>query len=259
MDLTKILTGTGLTEKEAKVYLSLLELKEALPSTIAKKAGVKRPTGYLILDELIKKGLASKVKKGAYYYFQAISPHSLLEDQYTLYNNLEKALPELLKLNEIYSVKPEMSFFEGKEGLIRIMEDTLATKTEILCWADTKLAFTTVLKDYYPSYVAKKVRNKVWLRGILCYDEYALAFKKKSKEELREVYLISRKEYPFKNEINIYDDKIAIISHQDKIGVIIRNQNIADTQRSIFNFAFKYAKIAEKEVLTKKDLKYLNQ
>jgi hypothetical protein len=45
--------------------------------------------------------------------------------------------------------------------------------------------------------------------------------------------------------INIYDDKVAIVSHQDQVGVIIENKNIADTQRSIFNFAFDYAKILE--------------
>ena len=66
------------------------------------------------------------------------------------------------------------------------------------------------------------------------------------------MYLIPKEDYPFKNEINIYDDKIAIISHEDKMGVIIQNANIAETQRSIFNFAFKYAKIAEKELLKEK-------
>jgi HTH-type transcriptional regulator, sugar sensing transcriptional regulator len=249
MNLNKTLEQIGLSEKEAKVYLVLLELREALPSTISKKAGVKRPTTYLILDELVKKGLSSKIKKGAYYHFQAVSPYNLLEDQYQKYHNFEQALPELLNLHKAYAVKPEMSFFEGKEGIIRIMEDTLTSKTDLLCWADVTLATTTLLKDYYPKYIAKKVKNKIWLRGIFCYDQEALKLKKREEEELREVYLIPKKDYPFKNEINIYDDKIAIISHQDQIGVIIRNKNIADTQRSIFKFAFKYAKIAEKELL----------
>ena len=55
--------------------------------------------------------------------------------------------------------------------------------------------------------------------------------------------------YLFKNEINIYDDKVAIISHEDQIGVIIQNKNIADTQRSIFELGFEYAKILEKQKL----------
>ena len=65
----------------------------------------------------------------------------------------------------------------------------------------------------------------------------------KGKEELRELYFIPRNEFPFKNEINIYDDKVAIISHEDNVGVILQNKNIADTQRSIHKLTFNYAKI----------------
>lgn len=257
MDLNKVLENIGLGEKEAKVYLVLLELKEALPSLIAKRAGVKRPTTYLILEQLVKKGLASRVKKGAYYYFQPVNPHSILEDQHKKYNDLEKALPELLQLHTLYSVRPQVSFFEGKEGIIRIMEDSLKSSTELLCWADTTLATGTLLRDYYPSYIKTKVQRKLWVRGIFSYDKAALKYKKNGEKELREVYLIPKEKYPFKNEINIYDNKIAIVSHQDQIGVIIENKSIADTQRAIFNFAFEYAKVVEQQTLTEEDKKFL--
>ena len=82
MDLNKILENNGLSEKEAKVYLTLLELKEALPSSISRRSGIKRPTTYVVLDQLQKKGLVSYVKKGKWQYFQAINPHSLLEKEY---------------------------------------------------------------------------------------------------------------------------------------------------------------------------------
>ncbi len=75
-------------------------------------------------------------------------------------------------------------------------------------------------------------------------------FKKFGEAELREIYLIPKEKFPFRNEINIYDDKVAIISHEDEIGVIIQNKNIADTQRSIFELGFEYAKILERDLLT---------
>lgn len=241
MNLKEVLQNIGFSEKESKIYLALLELKEALPSVIAKRAGTKRPNTYFILEDLTKKGLASKVKKGGYYHFQSISPHSLVEGYKEKYLNLEQSLPELITLHESYTAKPQMSLFEGKEGLIRIMEDTLNASTDIFCWADVELAVTS-LKDYYPTYLKKRVENKIFLKGIFCDDKFAQKSQKKSKEELREVCLISKNDYPFKNEINIYDDKISIISHEDQVGVIITNQNIADTQRSIFKFAFKCAR-----------------
>ncbi len=245
MDLSKILENIGLSEKEAGVYLALLELKEALPSSISRRAGIKRPTTYVVLDELQAKGLVSHVKKGKWQYFQAINPHSLLEKEYSRYHGLELALPELLQMHHRYAVTPQMQVFGGKEGLIQIMEDTLTAKTDLLCWADVTMAVTTCLKDYYPEYIRKKVARGIWLRGFFCSDPLAVKFKKRGKEELREIYLIPKDKYPFKNEINIYDDKVAIISHEDEMGVIIRNKNIADTQRSIFKLGFEYAKILE--------------
>lgn len=257
MNLISVLEQSGLSEKEAKVYLALLELKEALPSTISRKTGVKRPTTYVILETLTSKGIVSKVEKKQLTFFQALDPRLLVEDQHTKFESLQKSLPELMGLHERFFSVPRMSLYEGKEGLIKIMENTLTAKTPICVWANAEMAATTILADYYPQYIKKKVKKRVWVNAILGYDKRALLFKKTEKEELREVHLIPKKKFPFKNEIDIYDNKVAIISHQDQVGVIIENINIADTQRSIFNFGFEYAKILEKELLTKKDLVYL--
>lgn len=256
MDLQKTLQDIGLSDKEAKVYITLLSLNEALPSTISRKSGVKRPTTYDILEYLKKRGLVSHIKKKGVLYFRALNPHQLLEDQYNRYTNLEKAIPELVQLHDRYAATPQMMVFEGKEGLIKVMEDTLTTSTELLCWADISLA-TDTLKDYYPTYISKKVKRDLWLRGVFTYSKTALEFKKRGDKELREIYMVPGEDFPFKNEINIYDDKVAIISHEDQVGVIIQNKNIADTQRAMFEIGFKYAKSIEDDLLTEEDKKYL--
>ena len=46
----------------------------------------------------------------------------------------------------------------------------------------------------------------------------------------------------FSNEINIYDNKVAIISFKDDlIGMIIESSEIADTQRTIFKMVWEFA------------------
>jgi len=263
-ELLQILQNIGFNDKEARIYLTILELNEALPGAIARISGIKRSTTYLILEQLEKKGLVSHIKRGGHLYFQACRPEFLIENQRKKYeevrnqlNSLEKILPELNLLHKDFTVTPQMSVFKGKAGLIQIMEDTLTTSTGLLCWANISVAVHTVLEDYYPTYIRKKVKNKVFLKGIFPYEKRSLDFKKMGDRELREVYLIPADRFPFKNEINIYDDKVAIISHNDEVGVIIQNQSIADTQRIIFDLAFAYAKILEKDLLTKEDLAYL--
>ena len=61
METIDVLERVGLKGKEASVYLALLELGTASVESIAKKAGTKRPTTYLVLDDLQNRGLVSIV------------------------------------------------------------------------------------------------------------------------------------------------------------------------------------------------------
>ena len=60
-DLIEQLKNLNLTDKEARVYLSLLELGPSTPYKIAKRARLKRPTAYVIAEELVEKGLIIQV------------------------------------------------------------------------------------------------------------------------------------------------------------------------------------------------------
>lgn len=264
--LILLLERLGFTKKEAEVYLVLLELNEALPSTIAKKSALKRPTVYLTLEKLQARGVINSIKKSGVLYYRASKPEVFLQKEKENMEVMKKTidtlnigLPELQSLHNQYAITPQMSVYYGKDGLIQVMEDTLTTKGELLCWSNIDLNVYTVLADYYPSYIKKKVKRKIWLKGIFLYQKSALEFKKRGKKELREVYLIPEEKFYFENEINIYDDKIAITSHKDQIGVIIQNKHIANAQKAIFNLAFEHAKELEKQLLTKKDIQFLRR
>ncbi len=62
MEIEK-LKKLGLTEKEAVIYINALSLGTFSVSSIAQKTGIKRPTCYIILDELIKKNLVTRVPR----------------------------------------------------------------------------------------------------------------------------------------------------------------------------------------------------
>jgi sugar-specific transcriptional regulator TrmB len=71
MDIVTTLQKLGLTEKQATVYMAMLELGEAGMTKIAKKANLKRPTVYLIIDELNLLGLAGEILKGKKKFYSA--------------------------------------------------------------------------------------------------------------------------------------------------------------------------------------------
>lgn len=55
--LIRNLTEFGLSDKEARIYLALLELEIATAFDTAKHAGINRSSTYVVLESLKKKGL----------------------------------------------------------------------------------------------------------------------------------------------------------------------------------------------------------
>jgi sugar-specific transcriptional regulator TrmB len=63
MDLIQSLKNLGLNEKEAKVYVALLQCPGATAYLIARHSGLKRPTTYVVLEDLIDKGVVTKIPR----------------------------------------------------------------------------------------------------------------------------------------------------------------------------------------------------
>lgn len=78
MELYQQLKQLGLEEKQAKIYLACLELGPDTAQNIAYKASIKRPTTYVILEELIKKGLISITPKQKTTLYVAENPKKIL-------------------------------------------------------------------------------------------------------------------------------------------------------------------------------------
>lgn len=62
MILHKNLQALGLSGKEAKIYLAVLELGEASIVALVKKSGIKRTTAYDVIGSLQEKGLVTLTK-----------------------------------------------------------------------------------------------------------------------------------------------------------------------------------------------------
>ncbi len=77
--LYKGLVSLGFSEKEANVYLALLELGSRTVSPIARSANINRTTAYDILETLVAKGLVSISGKEPVQEYVAESPEKVLK------------------------------------------------------------------------------------------------------------------------------------------------------------------------------------
>lgn len=240
----KILMQLGFSEKEAQLYLSCIELGSATVMQLSRHSEITRGSAYDILEEMLSKGYVSKIHADKHMLFSAVDPE-LLKKRYKDYvRDFELALPQLKGLYYKHS-QPRVRYFEGLEGVMQVYEDTLTATTDLLNFANSK-----EVRNYFPNYdkdyVQKRVKKKIFLKGIAQSDEHGQWVKSHDKESCREIRLLSANDFSFNNEINIYDDKFSIISFGEKpIGVIIESKEIADTQRDIFKMAWLYAGLVE--------------
>jgi len=241
-ELIPILTNLGLTEKEARIYLALLESGSQVVSSIAKQAKINRVTAYDILEKLKKRGLASSFTKARTKYFQATDPEVVASNFEQKSKTFTQTIPELKRIQGETS-HPKVRYYEGLEGIKTIYQDTLTAKSkEILNFSNSE-----EIRKYWPEYdeqyVTLRANKNIHLKGIITEDEAGKKVKNEDKQYNREMRLISKKAYPFTNEINIYDNKVAIISfgETELIGMIIESQEIAASQRAIFQMCWDFA------------------
>lgn len=116
MEITKTLEHLGLSAKQAHVYIAMLELGEAGMTEIAKKANLKRPTVYLIIDELNILGLSYEITKGKKKYYGSTHPKRLIEIANFRSKQAENILPELVAMQKS-GEKPKVQMLEGVAGI----------------------------------------------------------------------------------------------------------------------------------------------
>ncbi|MFH1500786.1 MAG: helix-turn-helix domain-containing protein [archaeon] len=244
-DLLKI----GLTEGEAKVYLSLTELGSSTVGPIVKKASVAYSNIYDILNRLIEKGLVSFIIKNKTKYFQAASPSNLIEyldkkesEIVKQKSELKKVMKELEKLRESKS-QGEAEIFVGLKGLRTAYEKLWP---EFRKDKDENLYFYIHDKDYgekadlfYFSII--KILKKIKSRGIGDEQSRKSVFIKKFKN--KKFAKVRYVDFPVPGNIEIFRDKMLIISWREPIiGVLVTSPSIAENFKQYFESVWKIAK-----------------
>lgn len=246
--MLEYLKNIGLSDNEANVYLAMLELGPATAIDISRKSGVNRPTTYAQIESLKKKGLISTQMKGKKQLFIVESPVRLeflldseIKNVEQKREELSKVLPDLEKLYLSTGSRPQVRFFEGKEGL-RIMQDIFLKSGEkevlgISSMDSVVKVFPRVQEDYSPERVKRGIKSR------LIYSYSGGAILKDSDEKLlRETRFISSNKMPFSGDITIYGNSVAITAFEGKVsGVLIDHPEIAKSFKQFFEFMWAMA------------------
>lgn len=230
-----LLHSLGLSESQALVYLATLELGEANMQELARKSGVKRTSIYNFIDELKSRGLLVETVKRKRKIYSAATPDQLFEIEKTRLAELEQTMPELRAVQNKSRTKPRVRFYEGIEGIKEVYADTLKDKKEILAFEDLEHMNIGLPKSFYEWYPGERARRGIPFKSITRDSKEAQRLTQHNIKLLRKSKLISSADW--KTEINIYGDKVAMMSLRAKnpFCVLIEDHDIAETLRSAWN------------------------
>ncbi len=241
----KELIESGLSESQATVYEFLIRNGSTRASNIVRKLGgnISRPMVYAVLNELISLGLVEKNELDTKVArFSPTHPTKLQdvaerrrEAADAIASAASRLIPRIVSDYNLVSGKPGVRFFEGRNCIRAVLQDSLAAKTPILSYTDVEV-LETHYKDVSDEYLKDREQKGILKKLLLDDTPFVRELYRGSEESYSEVRLIPLGQNPFKVAMQIYDDKVSYLTLNPgkEMGIIIQDTEISSLQRHLF-------------------------
>ncbi len=232
----------GMSENEIRIYIELLKTGTTTANRIAKLTGIKRSTTYDNLSLLGNKGMVSSILQDKVTYYEAVDPKKIIRIMDEKKEKLNSIVEKLSSLKEINKYEGGASFYEGKKGVVTILNDILDEKKELWFYGSRKRAMTA-LQNYPDNFVLKRAESDIHLKAVMSSED-----KGDPAMNDKKVYALSKMKFlkslnNIPTNVFIYGNKVAFMTSGDNIvGIIIKNKDVVNQQKSIFEVLWKIAK-----------------
>lgn len=242
-NLIKDLKLIGLEEKEAAIYLALLELGPSSVWDIARKSAIKRPTCYVVLDNLVAQGIAHKLTNQKKTKYSVESPKELLSTFERRKEQFAEKLGQFQALASKSFEKPKIRLYEGEEGVEQVYELSLnqPEKSEILIYGTATVMHK--YESFIERYLARRVNRGIKTRVILPDNEDNRAIIERDKDELRTTRFLPAEKFDQRTEVNILPESIIYIAHSESepFSTVIENVRLAKEEKNRFELLWELA------------------
>jgi sugar-specific transcriptional regulator TrmB len=252
--LIKHLIEFGLSEKEAKVYVTLLELEVATANEIAQKSAINRSSTYVVLESLKKHGFVNMSEDKTVKQYIATPPDMLLglaknraEKQENIRAMIEEIMPDLKALHKGTKHKPKVMVYEGADSVKALYYGELLKHNDDWRTYENPSEIDRHFPGYFEKDCLERKKSGVNLYGINpnTKENQELMKKNKSMDLKDENLLISTNKFKFPNQpidFAVYGDEVTFSSLQGSFAIVIKQQEIADTLKNIFDLAWEEAR-----------------
>ena len=245
--LLKLLTDSKLDDKEAKVYLALLEVGQATVHDISRVSGLKRPIIYIVLESLINKGCATELPNKKIRTYQGTDPGAISAQIQTTAKNFSDMLPIFKTLANSGRKKPKISYFDTREGIEKIFNEINRCKSAIFIASVARLEeyFTGSIAQWQKSYTNKF--NKLESRNLIPNNPKDIEIYKKFTQitDLVQFRVLSNMD-KCDMDICVFKNKISITTFEDKpFMVVIESDTVPHFFLPIFDILWQNSKVSK--------------
>ncbi len=246
-DIKTLLKQFDCNEEEMIIFSSLLQDGEQTVASIAKNTSTKRTTVYGIIYKLKEKNLIEELYKNKVKTYRTVDKDNLkntIETKIESLKNIKTNVDSLIaSLSGTKASKPELKFFEGKEGVQYVLNDLIIRRnieTESF-WPIEKMV-KILGKDYFKFLNKERIKRNIYTRAIWpekqIIDTETHPYLGNGEEFLREIR-IAPKQIDFTMGYWIYENNVAFISSEREVyAFIIKSEEFADMLRKQFNLVW---------------------
>ncbi len=240
--ILKSLKKYGLTEQEAKIYMTLLQVVEASVFQISEKSGIPRTSTYNTLEALKKRGAVISNKKNGVLYYTPENPKVFIEELEEKKKIISNILPEMANLVDTTKILPVVKLYKGKKGYIKVRNEMLETFRRERIKQITAISSPSdfaMFPNYFPRWIESRkklgVSARIFLRADARHDKNF----QENVADLREVKYLPE-EYSFKGTMNIYGRRIALFSlkNGEMNSIIIDSPIITEMFKQFFDLTW---------------------
>jgi len=247
--MEEALIKLGLSNKEAKLYLLLLEHPERTAAQVAEAMQEKRTNVYALLESLQEKGLigvdgAHKIKR-----FNATDPSVLneylqkeQERHMQAAASLRAAMPRLRSVHSLATNKPGVVHMAGMQGVQTLLEDMVRSTSEVLLVASNDVPSDTSDLELFRELLMQRKAAGVRTRALFHKGPHETRIREAFASRGFETRFMG--DQPYKGEVVLYEDNTVFTVYDPSLMVtVVTNQYITDTMRAMFEELWQVAEV----------------
>ena len=220
-------------------FQPVMKLGEGSVQDIAKESGIKRPTAYVVLDELRKKECILKIPLSRRTKYIAKPPRELYDLCAQSLHQAAQALPTLQALHK-KDERLNTLYFEGpggiKESLYYRHAELAGTSLEGF-WAKVD-KWDPQTKKHVDKWGQEAAKARISIRAVAPKHPSLAEYREKDAELCRNVKTVPADEYSSNASIEATDLYVRITQYDTPQSVIIESPEVVKTVREIFEMVW---------------------